>query len=290
MTKSRIIANSIFDLVDPNHKVISYKINDDSIASTYSIKNGTFKSYLTKSILKSQLVLDFSGDMHDTYTQFMSISSDSLDAVALKLLSIFDYISYEIIGGEEPEIFIRLNDPIKVQGIVTGAIKYSNNYVTTAKEKHERDVKVLFKFFNDLKENKERRDYIERYFLGYNVISENLESKNDTIKLKKVIDDIHSYSTASLKGWKDAKFLFDELYGKIIDEISELGVPIPSYLQTTIKNKILIENPIMSWPDKNVVVFGPDVTQIDMDKCKLIGWHAFKILELDPNELLKELI
>lgn len=48
----------------------------------------------------------------------MSIANDEWSNIALKLLSIFDYISYEILGGEEPEIFIRLNDPQKVKNIV----------------------------------------------------------------------------------------------------------------------------------------------------------------------------
>lgn len=228
--------------------------------------------------------------MHDNYTQFMSLAPDSLDAVALKLLSIFDYISYEIIGGEEPEIFVRLNDPLKVRGIVTGAIKYSNNYVNTAKEKHERDVKVLYKFFCDLNDNKERWDYIEKYFLGFNVINESFSQVEGDIKLKKVIDVVHSYSTISLKGWKDAKVLFDESYWDIIDKLTTLSIPMPIFLQTSIKGKMISEDPIMSWPDKNIVVFGPDVTQLDIDKCKSVGWSVHKILELDIDKLLKELI
>lgn len=48
----------------------------------------------------------------------MLLDSSSIDAVALKLLSMFDYITYEVVGGEEPEIFIRLNDAEKVRRIV----------------------------------------------------------------------------------------------------------------------------------------------------------------------------
>ena len=55
--------------------------------------------------------------------------------IALKLLSIFDYITYEVLRGEEPEIFIRLNDPNKIKSIVMGSTYYTNNYVTRAKQK-----------------------------------------------------------------------------------------------------------------------------------------------------------
>ena len=47
-------------------------------------------------------------------TSKCSLISDENSNIALKLLSIFDYITYEVAGGEEPEIFIRLNDPNKI--------------------------------------------------------------------------------------------------------------------------------------------------------------------------------
>ena len=98
----------------------------------------------------------FSFDSESSYSSYMSIANDEWSNIALKLLSIFDYISYEILGGEEPEIFIRLNDPQKVKNIVLGNTFYSNNYVNRAKQKHDRDVSVLLKFFNGLNTDKER--------------------------------------------------------------------------------------------------------------------------------------
>ncbi len=75
-------------------------------------------------------------------------------------------------GGEQPEIFIRLNDPEKIRRIVYGEIKYSNGYVTKAKQKHEREVKILRKFFTDPFDDGARWDYVERYFLGDDVLRE----------------------------------------------------------------------------------------------------------------------
>ena len=86
--------------------------------------------------------------------------------------SYFDYATYEIVGGEQPEIFIRLNDPEKIRRIVYGEIKYSNSYVTKAKQKHEREVKILRKFFTDPLGDEARWDYVERYFLGNDVLHE----------------------------------------------------------------------------------------------------------------------
>lgn len=112
-----------------------------------------------------------------SYSRYMDLSKDNLSSRALKLLSIFDYITYEISGGEEPEIFIRLNDPNKVKNIVLGNIKYKNEYVVKARKKNERDNAILLKFFNDLQSDEERWEYIEDYFLGKDV----LENKEDNI-------------------------------------------------------------------------------------------------------------
>ena len=82
-----------------------------------------------------------------SYEGYISLASDDNSNTALKLLSIFDYITYEVAGGEEPEIFIRLNDPNKVQSIVLGNTVYSNNYVTKAKQQHDihiRQICIIF--------------------------------------------------------------------------------------------------------------------------------------------------
>ena len=136
MTMARMISNSIFDLIDPNSTCVKHRINEATGRTVYSLANGNFKEYMRKSITKSRVVSNFSSIHGDSYSTFMSLSSGDRDSLALKLLSIFGYITYEIVGGEEPEIFIRLNDPNKVKGIVLGSIHYSNNYVTKAKQKH----------------------------------------------------------------------------------------------------------------------------------------------------------
>ena len=291
-TKARIIANSIFDLVDPSHKVVKPRNTEDMSQATFMLANGTFDSYLKKPILRSGLVKSFTGNYTSEYSQFTSISPDDVDAIALKILSIFDYISYEIVGGEQPEIFIRLNDPNKVAGIVTGAIKYSNNYVTTAKEKHDRDVKVLYKFFIDLKQNKERWDYIEKYFLGYNVSegSGGAGAGSTQVPLKKMVDDVKSSPSIAYKDWTSASILFDDSQLAAIKEFGEKSIPMPDYFHTKIKGGIVSEDPIMSWPDKNVLIFSQDTTDADLAECKNRGWKAFRILEVDADELLEEVM
>ena len=171
-TKARIISNSLFHLADPESRCVKHRDYDDHASTQYTLSNGTFKELLNRSITRSQLIKNLDGNNNTSLSKFMPLSPEGKDAVALKLLSVFDYATYEIVGGEQPEIFIRLNDPEKIRRIVYGEIKYSNSYVTKAKQKHEREVKILRKFFTEPLGDEARWDYVERYFLGDDVLRE----------------------------------------------------------------------------------------------------------------------
>lgn len=186
---ARIIANSLFDLVDPNGKCVKRRINDVTGKSCYSLSNGNFKELMRKPIIKSRIVSNLSKiSDSSTYSSYLSLSSDETSTIALKLLSVFNYITYEVAGGEEPEIFIRLNDPNKIKNIIMGNIYYANDYITKARQKHIRDIEILSQFFNGLTTDEERWDYIENYFLGYDVLCNVKQQNVNHIKMSKVID------------------------------------------------------------------------------------------------------
>lgn len=133
-TKARVIGNSLFDLVDPKGICVKKRI-DGKGRTTYSLSRGDFKECLKRSITKSQIVNNISllrGK--ERYSGYLSLTTDETSMIALKLLSVFDYITYEILGGSEPEIFVRLNDPNKIKNIALERIKYSNTYVTKAQK------------------------------------------------------------------------------------------------------------------------------------------------------------
>jgi len=172
VAKAKIIANSLFDLVDPSGSCIKHRGGEPTGKTFYLLSNGNFKELMRKPIIKSTIMHNITEVQDSTsYAGFISLMSDKSSNTALNLLSIFDYATYEIAGGKEPEIFIRLNDPNKIRNIVLGNTPYSNNYVTKAKQKHDRDVAVLLRFFNTLEEDEERWDFIEDYFLGHDVLN-----------------------------------------------------------------------------------------------------------------------
>lgn len=289
--QSRIIANSIFDLVDPDGKCVKHRV-DSSGKMTYSLSNGNFKSFLRAPIIKSVIVNNMSRVTDDTaFSDYITTKGGDTNSNALKLMSIFDYITYEVAGGEEPEIFIRLNDPSKIRSIVYGMTPYNNDYVTKAQKKHDRDVLILNKFFNVLETDEDRWNYIEEYFLGYDVLSDvSVETKGKPTDLSKVIDKNKSYSTETLKDWAGIRVMFDDDDASYLNELEALQLPIPDYLKTVIKKSEDGKHMLMVWSAKNVIVCRADVSDRTLDYFENKGWHSYKIDEIDYEKIQGELL
>lgn len=285
MAQARIIANSIFDLVDPDGHCVKHRTVDSSGKTYYSLANGNFKEFLRRPIIKSQVISYISRENSTSYSSFLNITTDERSSVALKLLSIFDYITYEVLGGEEPEIFIRLNDPNKVKGIVLGNIYYSNNYVARAKQKHDRDIGVLLHFFNKLKTDDERWDFIENYFLGYDVLQNDEPVVTSPVKMIKMIDKEHSYQTTQFRSWSDLEYFFDENDHVVIDKLAKADLPIPEFLETAIKKADWGEHIIMSWPSKNTMICQQEISNSLVESMTKRGWHIYRIYDVDIDEL-----
>lgn len=156
---------SICEFLHPRQKVTIETRGELLLTELQEMILNDFKyiaEILYTKFIKSRIIKNI---MHipdaSSYSGYMSLDADSNSSIALKLLSIFDYITYEIVGGEEPEIFIRLNDPNKIRNIVLGNTFYINDYVVKAKRKHDRDVAILMKFFNDLQTDEERWNYLK---------------------------------------------------------------------------------------------------------------------------------
>ena len=288
--KATIIANSLFELVDPEGHCVKHRGGDSAGKITYMIANGNFKEYMRRPVIRSRIMHIISQDQGtDVYTGYVSLRSDDTSNTALKLLSIFDYITYEVAGGEEPEIFIRLNDPNKVRSIVMGNLVYSNNYVTRARQKHDRDVSILQRFIREFKTDTDRWDFIEDYFLGYDVLEGAEPAQTKTVRLSRAIDKVHSYPTNMYKSWSELETFFDESDHMILRKLSDMKIAIPEYLQTAIKKSDEGEDILMSWPSKDTLICQQDTTTGRMEYFGRKGWHAYRIYEIDYAAIAKEL-
>ena len=79
MTQARIIANSLFDLVDPNMTCVKRRSNDSSAKNYYLLSNGNFKEYMRKAIIKSLIVNKITKSSESSYSSYMSIANDAFD-------------------------------------------------------------------------------------------------------------------------------------------------------------------------------------------------------------------
>lgn len=103
------------------------------------------------------------------YSGFISaIKDNNREQIKLAyLLEILDLSTYEITGGELPQIFIRINDPQKLNSLSKGS--YTNKVIESIERSHEKSIKIMSYFFQNSMTDAERWDYIEDYFLGREV-------------------------------------------------------------------------------------------------------------------------
>ena len=167
------IANGYFKCLE-NQLLIKSFYTTKNVEETvkYRIVSSSYRTLAETLIFKSGLLKELNECKEHCIVKYKSIEKESMkkNSRILNLLSMFNMIQYDMYGGENPEIFIRINDPERIRSIAEGDIKYNNQIVQRASEKHARDIKVLRKFILELEKDDERWEYIERYFLGKDVL------------------------------------------------------------------------------------------------------------------------
>jgi hypothetical protein len=169
-----------------------------------------------------------------------------------------------------------------------GSIYYTNDYVTKARQKHNRDVEILSRFFTELSTDEERWEYIENYFLGYDVLVNNADVL-ESVEMRRSIDKEHSYTTNAISRWSGIYTFFDEADHPFLKKLEESGVPKPEYLETIIKNSTLGDYILLSWPNKNTLICDHETSDSVMRNYSTMGWNAYKISDIDYEKIAKEL-
>ncbi|MCM4156185.1 DEAD/DEAH box helicase [Gramella sp. AN32] len=81
-----------------------------------------------------------------------------------QLFEIFELGTYEVNGGENPKIFIRINDPFRLRVEAYGF--YQNDILQNIRDRHTTGVELMKEFFESDLTSAERWDFIENFFLG----------------------------------------------------------------------------------------------------------------------------
>lgn len=81
------------------------------------------------------------------------------------LLESFNLGNYLIVGGQLPQIFIRVNDPYILKQLMLDR-KYTNQILQEIENRYRSSVEIMNYFFTEDMESNSRWDYVENYFLG----------------------------------------------------------------------------------------------------------------------------
>lgn len=108
------------------------------------------------------------------YSEFQLVAS---------MLEMFGLATYELSGGRNPQIFVRINDPLKLKRL-SESESYRNIMLSEIETRHKRATKIVNNFMVLNKSNTERWDVIEHYFLGYDeLVNYELELDSDQAAL-----------------------------------------------------------------------------------------------------------
>ena len=288
-SKSDIIANSYFDIVDTYDTCVKYReING---VEHYQISNGNMRELALRILSKSSLLKDFRYIYGNTYEKYANdkFSADSL----LSLLSILDLVSYEVCGGKNPEIFIRLNAPDKIKNIIEDKVLYTNSYSTEAKKKHYRSVKILDYFFKNFKNDDfdNRWDFIEKYFLGEDIEKEidSEISNGEEVKFKdmdKYIDKQNAIHVAKDSCWGNIisdyfnqdTFVKYNYYCKLL---KDNNVQVPDYLFASICLPKDTIDTMFVYEQKHIIIVDEKTSYNQIVACEKMGWNIIKINEIE---------
>ncbi len=102
------------------------------------------------------------------------------------LLALFELGTFEIKGGENPMIFVRLNDPKRIEKDSTSY--YFNSILNKTLDRHYLSNRIFDHFFMNTFTNEERWNFIEDYFLGAEI--DELIENHPGKKIKSEIDII----------------------------------------------------------------------------------------------------
>ena len=109
----------------------------------------------------------FDGNSRQSRDRYLSINDIPLkNHIRLgALLEILELGAFETTGGDDPKIFLRLNDPRRIEKDSTSD-KYSNFILESVKNRHKVSCALFEHFFTHYFSNENRWNMIEDFFLG----------------------------------------------------------------------------------------------------------------------------
>lgn len=139
--------------------------NEDEKEERYRITGSGFSDIPTYLRSNSLEVIDERGVLIEQSP--MDKSHNQRLFALLGLLDTCQILSFEVMGGGEPEIFIRVNSYYRLYAYINNPASYSNRILTNVRNRHKISVRMLDFLFREIGEDSELFwDHIQNYFLG----------------------------------------------------------------------------------------------------------------------------
>lgn len=171
--QAHAIANSYIPLINmPHNTKMNYgrPIAFNQEFEKYQIKNRRYHQILRdlqkNNIIKSRM----RSTQKKELVLYFSVKSSRNEIRYLYLAELFGLLNFELKGGDQPEIFVRINDPIKLERLSRPDSDYRNELLESVKRRHYNSVKIINKFISELQTDQQRWDFIEDYYLGRDVL------------------------------------------------------------------------------------------------------------------------
>lgn len=103
---------------------------------------------------------------------------------AVQIAELFELVNYSYQSGDKPEYFVRVNSEYPIKRILEN-INYHSETLKLVYKMHCDSVRLMKYFFENLKSNEERWDFVEEYFLGVNLIEKYNLAKETSPPMKR---------------------------------------------------------------------------------------------------------
>jgi ATP-dependent DNA helicase RecQ len=168
------ILQSIISFQDALSKTRTQRVNiitvrEQGDESKFKLFTSTsdFIHFITNHIDKLIKVSETTPDgKHELYLTKSSKLEVEKTFIALGLLESLDLLLYEVKGGDNPEIFIRVNSQLQIEKVILNAERYNNTILSNVYKRHQISVAMLTYLFEKQVDTEEFWEYIEDYFLG----------------------------------------------------------------------------------------------------------------------------
>ncbi len=147
-------------------------IRFDEGRKKYTLLNSSYSDFLDwvnsqmKLILSNRNTSEVENNRFEMYLSKENRKEIEKTFILLGLVEAMGLLIYSVTGGDNPEIYIRINSFFQLYREVNNPTQYENRVLTNVYERHKTSVEMLTYLFKNEVSTKEFWELIEDYFLG----------------------------------------------------------------------------------------------------------------------------